>query len=245
MFFLHAIHHNEPFSLPFVAAVLASVMHVISGPDHLAAVTPMVIDTKKKAWKIGLSWGVGHISGMLFIGLLFLFFKDLIPIDAISKYSEQLVALVLIGVGLWSFFVLFKESKNHKHPHIHVSETVYIHVHQHEHRSGEQHNHTHADEVRQTVFSVFWIGFLHGLAGVAHFVLLLPVLGFKNQGESVQYITGFALGTILAMTVYALVLGRLAHYIKTEHNEVFFKGIRLAGGLFAVIIGLYWLFLTF
>jgi len=29
---------------------------------------------------------------------------------------------------------------------------------------------------------------------------------------------------------------------KTDHNDLFFNGIRLAGGLFAIIIGLYWIF---
>jgi len=44
------------------------------------------------------------------------------------------------------------------------------------------------------------------------------------------------------MTVYALIIGKIASLAKQEHNDDFFKGIRLAGGLFAIIIGVYWLF---
>ncbi len=230
---------------PLIAGTLASMLHVISGPDHLAAVTPLVIETKRKGWKIGLFWGFGHLLGMLLIGVLFLLFQDFIPIETISAYSEQMVAFVLIGVGLWAFYKIFNEDKNHNHPHIHTEKDAYIHIHKHEHNHNEAHQHSHKKVIKQNVISSFGIGFLHGLAGVAHFLLLLPVLGFENQIEGVQYIIGFAIGTVLAMTTYALMLGKLTNFSKTQHNETFFRGIRFAGGLFAIVIGFYWLYLSF
>ena len=59
--------------------------------------------------------------------------------------------------------------------------------------------------------------------------------------DSVLYLMGFAFGIVIAMTVFALVIGKISSYAKNEHNEVLFKGIRLAGGLFAIIIGIYWM----
>lgn len=229
---------------PLISGTLSSLLHVISGPDHLAAVTPLAIESKRKAWKIGLFWGVGHLAGMLLIGVLFLFFKNYIPVETISEHSEQLVAYVLIGVGAWALFRLFKDPKKHNHPHVHTEEGVFIHTHNHSH-SDETKEHTHKTQVKQSLISAFGIGFLHGLAGVAHFLLLLPALGFESQLESVTYIIGFAIGTIIAMTVYALVLDKIVSVTKQQNNELFFKGIRFAGGLFAVIIGFYWLYLTF
>ena len=232
-------------NFPLLAGTLASMLHVISGPDHLAAVTPLVIETKRKAWKIGLAWGLGHLIGMLLIGVLFLVFKDFIPIEAISNQSEQMVAIVLIGVGVWAFYRIFRTPKSHKHPHIHTEKETYIHIHQHEHNHNGTHQHTHKKVVKQNVISSFGIGFLHGLAGVAHFLLLLPVLGFENQTQGIQYVIGFAVGTVLAMSMYALIVGKLAEYSKQQHNETFFKGIRFAGGLFAIVIGFYWLYMSF
>ena len=153
---------------PLLAGTLASILHVISGPDHLAAVTPLVIEAKRKAWRIGLSWGLGHLIGMLLIGILFLLFKDFIPVEAISEYSEQMVAIVLIGVGFWAFYRIFKTSKTHQHPHIHTENEAYIHIHKHQHDHNEAHQHTHKKVVKQNIISSFGIGFLHGLAGVAH-----------------------------------------------------------------------------
>ena len=121
---------------PFIAGLLASILHVVSGPDHLAAVTPLAIETRKKVWRIGLFWGIGHLAGMLVIGLLFLAFKEVIPVDLISTYSEQLVGLVLIGVGVWAIFRIFYKGKDHKHPHIHGGDAPYIHVHDHEHQEN-------------------------------------------------------------------------------------------------------------
>ena len=222
------------------SAILASILHVISGPDHLAAVTPLAISSQRKGWKIGLVWGFGHLIGMLLIGVLFLLFKEVIPVEAISSYSEQLVAIILIAVGLWAFYRIFNEKKKHTQPHTHSDGST--HIHTYENKSDE---HSHKKEMKQNILSSLSIGFIHGLAGVAHFILLLPVLAFETRFEGTKYILGFAIGTVLAMTIYGFILGNIAKLSKNANDPLFFKGIRFAGGLFAIVIGVYWLYLTF
>ncbi|KAB8152636.1 hypothetical protein EZY14_012495 [Kordia sp. TARA_039_SRF] len=225
-------------SLPIIAGVIASMLHVISGPDHLAAVTPIAIETKRKVWRIGFLWGAGHLLGMLIIGILFFLFKEVIPVEAISEFSEQLVALVLIGIGLWSLYKLFYKEKIHHRPHIHADGDVYIHQHEEKHL-----NNTHVKKSKKKHHvSSFSIGVLHGLAGVAHFLLLLPALGFATQFESVQYIIGFAIGTVVAMTVYTLILGGLTK--SSTNNMTLLNGIRVTGGVFALVVGIYWMYLS-
>lgn len=226
-------------TLPLFAGILAAVLHVITGPDHLAAVTPFAIENKKKAWKIGLFWGVGHLIGMLSIGFLFLLFKEFIPIEKISQHSEKFVGLVLIGLGIWIFFKIFIEEKNHKHLHIHSNGNVLIHKHKHIHNSNKLHNHKHPN-LKQGIFAATSVGFIHGLAGIAHFVLFIPVIGFTSKFDSIKYIVGFGVGTLIAMTTFAFVIGGISSFSKQDHNKSFFKGIRFAGGLFAFIIGIYW-----
>lgn len=228
-------------TFPFIAGLIASILHVITGPDHLAAVMPIAVETKRKAWKIGLSWGVGHLISMLTIGTIFLLFKELIPIKKISEYSEQLVALVLIGIGIWAFYKILKKNKTHKHLHIHTENSPVIHAHKHEHIDQEGHSHSHEKSIKQTNIGALGIGFLHGLAGIAHFLLFIPVLGFEEQSDAVFYVIGFGIGIILAMTAFAWVIGRISSFARNGHNEVFFNGIRFAGGLFAICIGIYWL----
>lgn len=221
-----------------ISAFLASSLHVISGPDHLAAVTPLAISSQRKGWKIGLLWGVGHLLGMLIIGGLFWSFRELIPVDSISKYSEQLVAFVLIGVGLWTFFRIFIEQKNliQKHnSHNEKTNSTYI--------SSELK--PIEENIERNIWSSLAIGFLHGLAGVAHFILLLPILAFETKLQGLEYIIGFAIGTVIAMTLYALILGNISFYSKKSNDPKIFKAIRFLGGLFALLIGVYWLYVTF
>ncbi|MEM1001078.1 MAG: sulfite exporter TauE/SafE family protein [Bacteroidota bacterium] len=225
-------------SFTLVAGIVASFLHVLSGPDHLAAVTPIALESKYKVWRIGFFWGAGHLLGMLIIGFLFFLFKEVIPVDTISSYSEQLVAIVLIGIGLWSFYKLFYKEKVHTRPHIHSNGKVYVHQHSHGHSHGK---HIEKTNIKKNTSS-FSIGVLHGLAGIAHFLLLFPALGFETSFESLQYITGFGIGTILAMTVYTCLLGIITK--PSNNNRTFLIGIRLAGGSFALIVGIYWMYLA-
>jgi ABC-type nickel/cobalt efflux system permease component RcnA len=226
---------------PLFSGLLAAVLHVLSGPDHLAAVTPFAVESKRGAWKIGLNWGVAHLVGMLLIGLLFMLFRQMIPVEAISDYSEALVGLVLVLVGLWTLYAVFRKPRKHSHLHIHEEDAPYIHKHPHIHHNGGNHGHMHTQTPRNRGLASFSIGFLHGLAGIAHFLLFLPVLGFETRAESGAYIVGFGLGTVLAMVIFTLVLGRLSELARNWHDPLFFKGIRIAGGLFALIIGVYWI----
>jgi len=243
---LHADHTHVSHSFALFAGLAAAVLHVVSGPDHLAAVTPLAVESRTKVWRIGFVWGAGHLIGMLIIGGLFFLFREYLPLDAISAYSEQLVAVVLIGIGLWALFTILRTKKRHSHPHIHVGEEPYLHVHEHNHEvDGATHAHIHAKKEKQNLWSSFGIGLLHGLAGVAHFILLLPVLGFEHKSESIQYIVGFGIGTILAMTVYTFALGLIAKYSKRRGGRPLFQFVRFTGGIFALVVGVYWLYLTF
>lgn len=228
-------------SFPFIAALMASMLHVIMGPDHLAAVTPFAVESKRRAWKIGLSWGLGHLAGMLGIGILFALFKELIPVELISAYSEQLVGFVLLGIGIWALYRVFRKERRHEHLHIHSEQGPLIHKHPHDHSQVKGHQHEHRHVAKQSHWASFSIGLLHGLAGISHFLLFLPVLSFEDNTDATAYILGFGVGIVLAMTLYTLVIGKVASLAKNGHNDLFFKGIRFSGGLFAIVIGIYWI----
>ncbi len=225
--------------MPLFLGFVAAMAHVISGPDHLAAVTPLVFDVHKKHWKIGLFWGIGHIIGMLLIGLLFFFFKDLIPVTQISEFSEQFVGVILIAIGLWAFYRIKHRKTMHRHPHFHPEKDI-MHIHKHEHPAGtHEHLHEHQKQY-QNYWTATGVGIMHGFAGIAHFVLLLPVLGFSTRFESLQYMLGFALGIILAMILYTAVIGKFPK----KHPEAilpWYKNLQFWSGILAVGVGLYWI----
>jgi len=232
-------------SFPLIAGTLAALAHVLSGPDHLAAVMPLAVENNKKSWRIGFGWALGHITGMLVIGALFILFKQWLPVEAISAHSEALVGFVLIFIGLWAFYRIYKPQHHHSHVHIHSEDKPYIHSHDHEHNADGVHQHQHESKSRSGVVSAYLVGTLHGLAGISHFLIFLPALGLETTSESVNYLIGFGIGTIIAMTLFAFVIGKTAEKTRLGHNNLFFKGLRLAAGSFAIIIGIFWIVMSF
>jgi sulfite exporter TauE/SafE len=84
-----------------MAGFVAGVVHVLSGPDHLAAVAPLAVDRGRRAWRTGLQWGLGHCAGVLLIGVLALLFREMLPLDSLSSWAEKVVGLLLIALGAW------------------------------------------------------------------------------------------------------------------------------------------------
>ena len=241
--------------IQLIAGIIASALHVFTGPDHLAAVTPLAIENKNRSWSVGLFWGLGHIAGMLLIGLLFLLFKEFIPIEAISHYSEQIVGLVLIGIGAWAIFkVFYKRVPKHKHPHFHNEPEPHVHIHAHPHDHTHEHDHAHNTKgyhahshkkvIRQNNFAALGVGTIHGFAGVSHLVLLLPTLALPSMTDSVLYLSGFGIGTLAAMISYAAVWGFIGQRSAGVGNPRAFQIVRLVGGLIAIGIGIFWFLST-
>jgi hypothetical protein len=99
------------------AGLAAGLLHVFSGPDHLAAIAPLAADGDRRKWLSGLQWGIGHTAGVLLIASLLLILKEQLPLDAISAYSERLVGAALIVVGLWG---VWKATRTVITPHSHA-----------------------------------------------------------------------------------------------------------------------------
>ena len=228
--------------IQLVTGMLMSSVHVITGPDHLAAVTPLAIENRHKAWHIGLFWGIGHVLGMLLIGLLYLIFREFINVDRISAYSEYLVGFVLIGIGIWAIIKVFgKIHIRHEHPHVHTQPAPFIHIHKHEHNDELNHSHTHTGVKRQNNLTAIMIGTLHGFAGISHFLLILPTLALPTYKDSIIYLAGFGIGTIGTMVIYALALGYLSVRTAGSGNLRFFNSLRISAGIAAIFIGIFWI----
>jgi hypothetical protein len=107
-----------------LAGLTAGLIHVLSGPDHLAAVAPLT-GGRGRAWRAGFLWGLGHSGGVLAVGLLALALRGALPIDALSSWSERIVGVTLIGIGLWGFMRVLRGPI---HTHVHVRAAAAIGV---------------------------------------------------------------------------------------------------------------------
>ena len=102
-----------------LAGLIAGFLHVLSGPDHLAAIAPYAVEGKAGAWRIGVRWGIGHGTGVLAVGLLALVARHVLPIDAISAGAEHAVGIVLIAIGARAFAKALRTSSHGTPSHTH------------------------------------------------------------------------------------------------------------------------------
>ncbi len=219
-----------------LAGLLGGAVHALSGPAHLAALSPLAAERPHPGWRLGLWWGAGHSTGVLIVGLLFLALRGLIPLEAISGWSERLVGVVLIGIGLWG---LRRALPRRLHAHEHTHDGVrHTHVHLH----GEREAHAHHDGRGAHTHSHLSLsmGILHGFAGSAHVLGVLPALAFPTQGEAIAYLLFFGAGTILAMGLYTWFLAwslRSLHRRGLQSYRVFLT----ASSVLAIAVGAFWL----
>jgi hypothetical protein len=208
--------------LTLVSGALAGLVHVLAGPDHLAAVAPMAIADRGRGWYAGFTWGVGHTSGVVTVAALAVLLRDVLPpVALISAWSERLVGAALIAVGLWAL----------RHA-LRIGDTAHVHngaAHEHVHVQrgtwGRRIGHAHAS---------FFMGVLHGVAGSSHFLGVLPALALPTRSASLAYIAAFGAGSIVAMTGFGAVIG-LAPGPRTERTFM------LAAASMACAVGGVWL----
>jgi hypothetical protein len=126
-----------------IGGLFAGFLHVLMGPDHLAAVAPSAALRGRDAWRSGLRWGIGHSSGVLCVGIALILLRQLVDISKYAWIGERFVGIALIAIGIWGIRVLMNNRE--------LSLTA----------SGQSHHH-HAER------TALGVGVLHGLAGGSH-----------------------------------------------------------------------------
>ena len=112
--------------LTALSGLVAGVFHVLSGPDHLAAVAPLAAADRAHSLRAGWTWGLGHAAGVVVVAMLAVLLRDALPpVADISAWGERLVGGALIALGLWS---LSHAARLRRSPHTHGA-TRHEHVH--------------------------------------------------------------------------------------------------------------------
>ena len=173
------------FGSALVLGLIIGLRHSTDG-DHIVAVSTMARDYQslfKGLW-VGVSWGLGHSTPLLILGIIILLLKEaaLDLYESVATYFEFGVALMLIFLGLQVFW---KISKGEFHVHDHYNEhdqEEHKHIHgSHAHEEDEEDAHESNTHGPFPIFIPFFrlksyiIGFIHGLAGSAAVMLaILP-----------------------------------------------------------------------
>jgi hypothetical protein len=214
--------------LTVITGALAGLFHVLSGPDHLAAVVPLAASDRERGWIAGWTWGIGHSSGVVAVAVVAVLLRDILPpIGVISAWSERLVGAALIGIGVWAL----RRSVRIR-PGTHVHGTM-AHAHLHVQAGPawiRRLGHAHA---------AFYMGVLHGIAGSSHFFGVLPALALPTRASALLYIASFGGGTVIAMTGFAAAIGAIG--VRTARVGWVQRGMMLTASAVALSVGTWWL----
>jgi len=205
--------------------LIAGVIHVIGGADHLIAMAPSSITSPKVALKNGLSWGLGHSSGVLLLSILAIFFKDIAHLNKFSYFAEFLVGISLLIIGVIAIKNSYKFSI-HSHSHQHKNGISHNHLHYHNKRNKKHNRHSHA---------LASLGILHGIAGGSHLLAVIPALALPIQ-EAFAYLLSYLFGSLLVMSFFTYIVSISTFNAGQIHIK---RLIAFAGGI-SFSMGLFW-----
>ena len=214
--------------LVLATAMLLGALHAFD-PDHLAAVTSFIARRPSTRASVGfaLRWGLGHAATLLVVGVASTLFSLVITPD-IENAAELAVGVMLVGVGAWVLIGLAR-GRLLIEPHVHEGHS-HIHLHRPAHSGGPVAGH-----------SIFWVGALHGLAGSAGLLVIIPVAMMSSAWAIMAYIIAFNLGVTVVMAAYALAIGGLLGKLATGRGARWYPWLAGTAGASTFLLGLTWI----
>ena len=223
--------------------LIIGLRHSTDG-DHIVAVSTMARDYKsifKGLW-IGVSWGLGHSSPLIVLGILILLFKETImdAYESVAGFFEFGVAIMLILLGLQVFWKI-KNGEFHVHDHQHDDEEhKHLHgTHAHDESLQDPHKESKHGPFPELIpffrLKSYMIGLVHGLAGSAAVMLaILPTTPDFKSG--VLFLIFFSVGTMISMAIFTVIIS--TPFAFTSKSDRLSNVIISAAGLLSILLGL-------
>lgn len=213
-------------ALPAILAAGFSLglLHALDA-DHIVAVSALA--ARQRRWQNSVAyaarWALGHGAILVLVAAAALCLRWRLD-DAVGQIAEQAVGAILIVSGLAIIGQLRRQR---------IGLAVHRHgaqVHAHLARPAQGRRHDHAPAL---------VGLVHGLAGSAPALALIPATLY-HPALALGYVLIFSLGALGGMVLFGLLLGRCQQSL-LRHSPRIFDGSRLALGVGATGLGLFWL----
>jgi sulfite exporter TauE/SafE len=196
--------------------------------DHVMAVS--TLSSRKPSLKRTLlfstQWALGHGGVLMLCGVL-LFGLGLQLPEAFIQFAESSVGVLLIVIGVMCLHQCRKQK-------------LILVTHQH---GDVKHTHWCLDDVEHTKkneHTPTFVGMLHGLAGSAPALAVVPMVGQAQLSTAMLYLALFSLGVLLSMASFGLGLGSIQKKLKALDVRVF-QGSRYLIAVASILLGGYWL----
>lgn len=203
-------------ALPLATAFFLGALHAFEA-DHLAAVGAFVVRRPGpgESFGFGLRWAAGHGLALLILGTALVALGLRLP-DSAAVMLERLVGLGLIALGIWTAKGV---RRSHRREPARTERKRHAHFRSHHAISG--------------------VGALHGLAGTAPALALLPMTRFDSVVGAAGYLSVFGIGTALAMAIFAMSAGMVV--TTGARSGLVARGLVLLTASASIVIGVIWL----
>ena len=207
------------------------MLHALDA-DHIMAVSGLIANQRsmKDTLRFCLRWAIGHGSVLVFVGILAFAVGWVLP-ASMSHYADAGVGVILIMIGS---VVLVNLYRRRIHIHFHEHDALPVHAHWHSHHSHEMTE--HARQPHHHGHSAMLVGMLHGLAGSAPLLALIPMAMLKSPMLGFVYLLIFSVGVLLSMLLFGGMLSLLLKVVE-RFAERLLIWIRALTGIGAIVLG--------
>ncbi|MGH1470541.1 MAG: hypothetical protein ACRBCS_05070 [Cellvibrionaceae bacterium] len=244
----------------YITAFVLGAVHAIE-VDHMVAVSVFAGMKPKlsSAAHYGCKWGLGHAIAVVLVGGFIAWLGIKVP-DGIVRSGEVLVGVALVVLGLWAIKTSQKfhahtpeehdpsvqekqmlnqvrphlNSHSHGHLHAHLTHDHKNYMHHHAHKSPIEKHHQHLPTA---------MGALHGLAGSAPVLALIPITLLDDFQHAIFYLLSFSVGTTLSMMLYAVLAALAIQRVNNQRSNdlLSVKIITRCISAVTIVVGLWWI----
>jgi hypothetical protein len=208
---------------------LLGVRHAFE-PDHVAAVTTLVVEARS-AWRgaiLGAVWGIGHTLSLVILGTVLIATRTVLSarVGAAFEIGVAAMLIVLGARAVWRALrsgatgVRHAHRHGHHHVHVHAGPRAHVHV------AG-----------RTLAWRPFAVGLVHGLAGTGA-ITAFVFAELPDVASRVGYIALFGLGSVAGMAVATGVAGASVARLATSDRRR--SVLAVATGVGSIALGIVW-----
>lgn len=229
------------------------LLHALD-PDHLATIGGLAV-TSRSLTPTGyaLRWAVGHGAALAAIAALVLGLH-LAAVARWTSYGDLLVCLVLLALGVQALRAVWRRRQSERarrsslatqaparaatHAHVGVQPHLHFFAPFHTHESGAATRDGPSRRIERASAKGLTLGVIHGGAGSAAVLALLPLAHFRSGLESALYLLCFSFGVGLGALAFAHVFA-LASRRTLAAGERLAAGFQTAVGVLAIASGVW------
>jgi hypothetical protein len=253
------LHNNDHLGTICSIGLLLGVIHVLTGADHLAAISLITTNKNmKESFIAGTIWGLGHCIGLSIIAAIFFGLNNKYSfLEKNTTVADKIVGFFMITLGCYGFY---NSRKIYLEMDISTTNTIVVQndeisciedIEKHEDKRNyndglNTHRHCCGSHINDTKCYSIFIGIIHGISGTGAILGILPAASLHNSSKTTVYLVSFFTSSVLSMGIYAVSWSKINSYIKDiGKTKLYHFYMQFIMSTLTIGIGILWLVISF